>query len=197
MAEIITDISQLDVNKKYNYAEYLTWRFKVAVELIKGKLFILSPAPASRHQKIARNLVGKLLPFFDDHQCNMFFAPFDVRLVKNKASDNEISTVVQPDICVICDESKIDERGCLGAPDLIVEILSPYTAKKDLTEKYNLYEENGVQEYWVVFPDTNAINQYFLKDGEYHFIDPLFLGQTITSTAFPQLSIELKDIFKP
>ncbi|WP_346236499.1 Uma2 family endonuclease [Niabella insulamsoli] len=193
---MITDISQLDRNKKYSYADYLTWRFKETVELIKGRLFILSPAPASRHQKIASNLVTELSSFFKSHKCHLFFAPFDVRLVKNMSSDNEITTVVQPDICVICDGSKIDERGCLGAPDLIVEILSPYTAKKDMNEKFNLYEDNGVQEYWVVFPDTNAINQYFLKDGKYEFIDPLFVGQTITSTAFPELSIELKDVFR-
>lgn len=193
---MITNISQLDPNKKYSYAEYLTWRFQEAVELINGKLFILSPAPASRHQVIAKNLVGKFIPFFDGNQCNIFFAPFDVRLVATKTSDNEIYTVVQPDICVICDVQKIDDRGCLGAPDLIVEILSPYTAKKDLTEKYALYEENGVQEYWVVFPDTNAINQYVLKNGQYEIIEPLFVGQNITSTTFPNLNIELKDIFR-
>ncbi|HTG55958.1 MAG TPA: Uma2 family endonuclease [Niabella sp.] len=193
---MITDISQLDRNKKYTYADYLTWRFKEAVELIKGKLFILSPAPASWHQKIAANLVLKIGNHFDGQNCNMFFAPFDVRLMKNKSSDYEITTVVQPDICVICDEAKIDERGCIGAPDLIIEILSPYTAKKDMNEKFNLYEENGVNEYWVVFPDTKAINQYFLKEGRYEFIDPLFMGQSITSTVFPRLSIELKDIFR-
>ncbi|GAB3412972.1 Uma2 family endonuclease [Niabella aquatica] len=193
---MITDISQLDLNKKYSYADYLTWRFKEAVELIKGKLFILSPAPTSRHQKIAGNLHGYIWNHFHKDRCNVYPAPFDVRLVKNKASDNEINTVVQPDICVICDENKIDERGCIGAPDLIVEILSPYTAKKDMNEKYNLYEENGVSEYWVVFPDTNAINQYTLKDGKYDFIDPLFMNQSITSTAFPELTIELKDIFR-
>lgn len=193
---MITDISQLDFNKKYTYADYLTWRFTEAVELIKGKIFILSPAPASWHQKIAKNLVLRIGNYFEGHSCNMFFAPFDVRLVKNKASDNEINTVVQPDICVICDENKIDERGCIGAPDLIVEILSPYTAKKDMNEKYNLYEENGVLEYWIIFPDTKAINQYILKDGKYDFIDPLFINQSITSSAFPELTIELKDIFR-
>ncbi len=193
---MITDLSQLDLNKKYSYADYLTWRFKEAVELIKGKLFILSPAPASWHQKIVGNLHGYIWNYFQKGQCNVYLAPFDVRLVKNKKSDSEIYTVVQPDICVICEDAKIDERGCIGAPDLIIEILSPYTAKKDMNEKYNLYEENGVQEYWVVFPDTKAINQYFLKDGQYDFIDPLFMGQNITSTVFPDLTIELKDIFR-
>ena len=193
---MITDISQLDRNKKYTYADYLTWRFKEAVELIKGKLFILSPAPASWHQKIVGNLHGHIWTYFQKEKCNVYLAPFDVRLVKHKASDKEISTVVQPDICVICDEAKIDERGCIGAPDLIIEILSPYTAKQDMNEKFNLYEENGVHEYWIVFPDTKAINQYFLKEGKYEFIDPLFMGQSITSTVFPQLSIELKDIFR-
>lgn len=174
----------------------MTWRFKEAVEPIKGKLFILSPAPASWHQKVVGNLHGHIWNYFQKEKCTVYLAPFDVRLVKHKASDKEISTVVQPDICVICDEAKIDERGCIGAPDLIIEILSPYTAKKDMNEKFNLYEENGVNEYWVVFPDTKAINQYFLKEDKYEFIDPLFMGQNITSMVFPQLSIELKDIFR-
>jgi len=192
---MITDISQLDKNKSYTYAEYVTWRFKEAVELIKGQLFIMSPAPASRHQMIVSNLHGNIWNYFKANPCKVYVAPFDVRLVKGKKEDKEITTVVQPDICVICDAAKIDARGCVGAPDLIIEILSPYTAKKDLGEKYNLYEENGVQEYWVVFPDTNVINQYILKDGKYDFIEPIFSNESINSTAFPGLTIELKDVF--
>lgn len=142
------------------------------------------------------NLHGHIWNHFYKGDCNVYLAPFDVRLVKNKTSDNEVNTVVQPDICVICDASKIDERGGIGAPDLIVEILSPNTAKKDLSEKFDLYQENGVLEYWVVFPDTNAINQYILKHGKYECIDPLFVGQTIISATFPGLAIALGDIFR-
>lgn len=192
---MITDISQLDVKKTYTYADYLTWRFDEMVELIKGKLFINSPAPAERHQMIASNLHRDISNHFRKHQCRSYFAPFDVRLIKNKASDNEITTVVQPDICVICDKTKIDTKGCLGAPDLIVEIISPYTAKKDLNEKFNLYEENGVKEYWIVFPDSNALNQYSLEENKYERKDVFVNGQMFNSIVFPSLQINLEDIF--
>lgn len=92
---------------------------------------------------------------------------FDVRLSKNKSTDEKVTTVVQPDICVICDKSKIDDRGCNGSPDLIVEIVSPSSIKQDLNEKFNLYEENEVKEYWEVMPDSFAINQYVLTNGKY------------------------------
>ena len=192
---MITDISQLDPNKTYSYADYLTWRFEDMVELIKGKLFIQSPAPAERHQRIISNLHGYIWSHFLKKNCLVYIAPFDVRLVKNKASDQEITTVVQPDICVICDKTKIDEKGCLGAPDLIVEIISPSTAKKDIDYKYKLYEENGVKEYWIVFPDSNAVDQYHLVDEIYKRKDLFVKGQILASTAFPDMKINLEDVF--
>ncbi|HPH93046.1 MAG TPA: Uma2 family endonuclease, partial [Ferruginibacter sp.] len=165
----ITSIEQLDKNALYTYADYGSWRFEQMVELIKGKLFILSPAPASRHQSILSGLAAQILPHFIKTPCKSFLAPFDVRLIKEKKEDKDIVTVVQPDICVICDASKIDERGCLGSPDWIIEILSPATAKKDYNEKFNLYEENGVREYWVVNPDANVVDQYVLDEsGKYY-----------------------------
>ncbi len=192
---MITDITQLDVNKTYSYADYLTWRFDTMVELIKGKLFIQSPAPAYRHQLIASNLHRDISNHFRNHQCQSFFAPFDVRLLKNKASDNEITTVVQPDICVICDPSKLDKKGCLGAPDLIIEIISPATAKKDMNDKFNLYEENGVKEYWLVNPDSNSLDQYVLIDNKYERKDLYVNSQKFYSAIFPDLQINLEEIF--
>jgi Uma2 family endonuclease len=141
----VTSLSQLDPKGSYTYADYLTCHFEQMVELIKGKFFILSPAPASRNQSILSGLSAYILPNFLKTNCRAFVAPFDVRLVKGKQGDKEITTVVQPDICVVCDESKIDEKGCLGSPDWIIEIISPSTAKKDFNEKYNLYQENGVR----------------------------------------------------
>lgn len=129
---MITNIAQLDRAKTYSYADYLTWRFDEMVELIKGKVFMMSPASAARHQAIASRLHGIIYQYFRHNACNTYFAPFDVRLVKEKKEDAAIFTVVQPDICVVCDEKKIDERGCIGAPDWVIEILSPATAKKDL-----------------------------------------------------------------
>ena len=192
----ITSIEQLDKNGRYTYADYLTWQFEQMVELIKGKLFILSPAPASRHQSISSGLIGQIIPYFLKHQCRAFHAPFDVRLVKDKKADAAILTVVQPDICIICNEEKIDERGCVGAPDWIIEILSPATAKKDYNEKYNLYQENEVKEYWIVNPDANAINQFVLQtNGEYEQLNLFYKNQIVSPAIFPDLSIDLNLVF--
>ena len=193
----ITSINQLDLGNTYNYADYMTWRFEQAVELIKGKIFILSPAPASRHQSILTGLAAEILPHFKMRPCKVFMAPFEVRLVKGRKEDKDIFTVVQPDICIICDENKIDERGCLGSPDMIIEILSPATAKKDYNEKFNLYQENGVREYWVVNPDANVIDSYILDDNGIYRQQELFTrNQIVSPSIFPDLSIDLKWVFQ-
>lgn len=156
----ITDFSQLDLSKSYTYADYLTWRFNERVELIKGWIQKMpaspsgrSPAPRRLHQEVEGNLHGLFWNFLNNKNCKVYESPFDVRLDKNiGAKDNETTTVIQPDISVICDLEKLDDRGCVGAPDLIIEILSPSTIKKDYTVKYDLYEENGIKEYWQVNP---------------------------------------------
>lgn len=197
--EPITDISQLDVNKRYTYADYLTWQFNERVELIKGGLHKMSPAPRRLHQKIEGILHVKLWLFFENRTCEVYQSPFDVRLSKNKGQiDQKIDTVVQPDICVICDKSKLDDAGCIGAPDLIVEILADSTAKKDYNEKFNLYEENEVKEYWIVNPATKTIEIFSLVENKYVSLG-LFNEQegatTVEGHLFPELSIELKTIF--
>lgn len=118
-----------------------------------------------------------------------------MRLVKGKVEDRDVLTVVQPDICVVCDETKLDDRGCVGAPDWIIEILSPASSKKDLNEKYNLYEESGVREYWVVFPDGNIINQYVLENGAYQYIDSFPQSAKLAPAIFPDLIISLEEVF--
>ena len=192
---MITNIDQLDKKGTYSYADYLTWRLEEMVELIKGKLFILSPAPAERHQRILAGLSRIISNHFFGKKCSMYFAPFDVRLIKTGTNDSDVYTVVQPDLCVICDENKIDEKGCIGSPDWIIEILSPASSKKDLNEKYNLYEENGVKEYWVVFPDSNVINQYVLKEGKYEYINSFSKTQQLAPAIFPELVINLNEVF--
>ena len=192
---MITNIAQLDRKATYSYADYLTWRLEDMVELIKGKVFLTSPAPAERHQKISTRLTIEIGLQLKGQLCNLYAATFDVRLIKTSSKDSDIYTVVQPDLCVICDESKIDEKGCIGAPDWIIEILSPASSKKDLNEKYNLYEENGVREYWVVFPDSNVINQYVLLNGKYDFINTFGRYDVLTPAIFSSLKVELKEIF--
>ncbi len=194
----ITDINQLDLNKTYTYADYLTWKFSERVELIKGWVYKMSPAPRRIHQKVESNLHIEIGSFFKNSKCDVYESPFDVRLIKNKGqSDHEIETVVQPDICVICDLDKLDDKGCVGAPDLIIEILSPSTIKKDYTEKFNLYEENGVKEYWIANPEGRSLQIFYLNNGKYEELETYEEKEdTITSKLFPDLKIKMVDVFE-
>ena len=194
----ITDINKLDFKKQYTYADYLTWRFNERVELIKGWLHKMSPAPKRNHQEIEIAISSSFWNFFENKLCKVYQSPFDVRLKKNKAKDNEIDTVVQPDICVVCDKKKLDDAGCLGAPDLIVEILSASTAKKDYNEKFNLYEENGVKEYWIADPANKSIEIFSLVNKKYESLGLYAESEGITEVEgnlFPDLKIPLKLIF--
>jgi Uma2 family endonuclease len=193
--EPISEYGNLDVNKSYTYLDYLKWQFEERVELIKGRIFKMSPAPNRRHQTLLSNIHIAFDTVFSKHPCNYYFAPFDVRLpIPNKKKPN---TVVQPDFCVICDDSKLDDAGCIGAPDLIVEILSPSNQKHDLATKFSLYEEVGVKEYWVVFPNERMVVVYTLVNGKYVGSKP-FIDQEepINSSLFPDLKIELKEVFR-
>lgn len=129
-------LSDLDFNKTYTYADYLKWTFDERLEVIKGKIFKMSPAPGSVHQIVSGAIFNELYNFLRKRKpCRVFSAPFDVRLSHRSVDDKEIVTVVQPDICVICDPQKIDSKGCIGAPDIVVEILSPGNNKKELQNK--------------------------------------------------------------
>lgn len=194
----ITDINELDFSKQYTYADYLMWRFSERVELIKGWLHKMSPAPRRIHQEIEGVIFYKFYHFLELKGCKVYQSPFDVRLKSNKGHDAEIDTVVQPDICIICDKSKLDDAGCLGAPDLIVEVLSDSTAKKDYNEKFNLYEENGVKEYWIANPATKSIEIFALKDDTYESLGIFSESEGYTDVEgvlFPEMRIPLKTIF--
>ncbi|MDR1342168.1 MAG: Uma2 family endonuclease [Prevotellaceae bacterium] len=162
----------LDMNRQYTYADYLQWLDDKRRELINGFIRMMS-APATAHAEVTGDLHATLHYFIKQRsgKCKVFVAPFDVRLPKNgEKDDNKIFSVVQPDIVVICDPSKIDEKGCLGAPDMVVEVISPYTRKYDLNDKFNLYEASGVKEYWTVEPfEKDVIVIVFLlqEDGRY------------------------------
>lgn len=196
----ITQLSQLDLNGTYSYADYLTWQFDETVELIKGKIMLMSPAPNVKHQSVVTNLGGKLYNFFHKKPCRLFYAPFDVRLYDCKKSivaNREIYTVVQPDLCVICDKDKIDVQGCLGAPDWIIEILSPGNSKKEMQIKYALYQESGVKEYWLVYPYEQAVYQFVLDDAsEQYRLFAMHSGvDKATPALFSDLEIDLQEVF--
>lgn len=190
----ITDINQLDpLYGVYSYADYLLWKFKERVELFKGKLFKMS-VPSAVHQEVSMKLSGELYQFLKGKDCKVFHAPFDVRLLKEAKEDKDIYTVVQPDICVVCDPEKIDKRGCEGAPDLVIEILSPGNSKKEMKFKYALYEEAKVPEYWIIDPDHQNVLVYVLKDNTYQ--NPInVVDDYIPSAKFPALRLHTDDIF--
>ncbi|MBO9681617.1 MAG: Uma2 family endonuclease [Flavisolibacter sp.] len=190
-------VEEPDPSLTYTYADYLQWKFEEQVELIRGKIFKMSPAPAPRHQQISISLSSEIYNFLKKKSCQVFPAPFDVRLpVKNKKKDNEITTVVQPDICVICDEKKIDSRGCLGAPDLVIEILSPGNTEKEVKLKFELYEEAGVKEYWVVYPSEENVAVFILNEKGKYDGAKIYAGKDrIKSNAVKGVIIKLEDVF--
>lgn len=180
----------------YSYADYLTWEFEEMVELIKGKVFkSAAAAPRRIHQKISGNVFFRLYKFLENNSCDVFSAPFDVRLPVKSIKNEDIFTVVQPDICVICDKNKLDDLGCIGAPDLIVEILSPGNNKKELKNKYEVYEESGVKEYWIIQPYELTLLIYTLTEGKYVPSKLFTVGDIVESKYISGFTLDLDEIF--
>lgn len=151
----------------YTYADYLTWSDNERFQLIEGEAFLMAPAPAVQHQTVVMEVSSQAHVALKGSPCQVFTAPLDVRLPKADESDDRIDTVVQPDILVVCDAKKIDERGVRGAPDWVVEVLSPFTAGLDHVKKRRLYEQAGVREYWLIQPMDRVLTVYMLVDGQY------------------------------
>ncbi len=189
---------QLDLTKRYTYADYLTWLDDSRRELIDGVVRLLFPAPKRIHQKVFSNLSRSFLIFLYQKKCEVYFAPFDVRLPKNgEKNGNQIYTVVQPDICVVCDLTKLDDNGCLGAPDLIIEIVSPSNTKHDVVTKFQLYQRHGVREYWTVFPHEKMVNVFLLNEsGNYHLVGVYAEDSIVPVNIFNgELEVDLTEVF--
>ena len=181
----------------YSYADYLTWEIDEMVELIKGKVFrSAAAAPRRRHQEAVLSLGTILSILLKSKPCKVFIAPFDVRLPVKSKKNEEIFTVVQPDICVVCDRSKLDDAGCLGAPDLIVEVLSPGNNKKELKYKYEVYEQSGVAEYWIIHPNEETLLIYTLTDGKYVPSRLFTWGDVVKSAVIEGFELVLEEFFK-
>ncbi len=180
----------------YTYADYLTWQMEEMVELIKGKIFRQAAAPRVNHQKVSGIVFYSLFHYLKGQQCDVFAAPFDVRLPVKSKKHEDIDTVVQPDICVICDPEKLDELGCVGAPDLVVEILSPGNNSKELRNKYEVYEESGVREYWVIHPNESTLLIYSLVQGKFSPSRLLTMGDVVHSEVIKGFSLDLEDVFR-
>jgi Uma2 family endonuclease len=151
----------------HTYGEYLTWPAERRYELIDGLAYAMSPAPARQHQQLVGELFAQIHGRLRGHRCQVYVAPFDVRLPRGDEADAAIDTVVQPDIAVFCDRSRLDDRGARGAPDWVIEVLSPATASHDQLLKRDLYERHGVTEYWLVHPVDGLVTVYRLQDGVY------------------------------
>ena len=175
----------------FTYGEYVTWPEEKRCELIDGEIFDMSPAPSPEHQRILGELHVQIHAALKGHSCRVFLAPFDVRLPETDEQDEQVRTVVQPDISVICDEKKLDKKGCRGGPDFIIEILSPHTSLKDQRYKVALYERHGVREYWTIHPDDKVLTIRLLDaDGKYGIPQILPMHGQVNVSTLPRVSID-------
>jgi len=190
-------MKKFEEKEKYTYADYLTWPDDFRCELINGHIWDMSAAPRRKHQEISMTLGNEFYNFLKEKPCKVYAAPFDVTFSPfPEDEENETDTVVQPDLVVVCDEFKLNDQGCEGAPDLVVEILSPSTNWKDETEKLDLYEKQGVKEYWIINPDRKTI-QVFLHNGTDYDKPDYYMGdEEIKSCVMEGFQISLTEIFK-
>jgi len=178
---------------RYSYKDYKTWGEEERWELIKGVPYAMSPSPQRRHQALVVQFISQLDTFFRGKPCRPLTVPVDVFFPEGEEDLDSIKTIVQPDILVVCDPSKLIEEGVRGAPDFIVEILSPATALKDQSEKKELYEKKGVREYWVVNPHTLETFVYLLQDGSYGLPRAYSLRASVDVTIFPGLALRARE----
>lgn len=183
--------------ERYTYKDYLQWPEDERWELIDGVPYNMSPAPSKRHQEITGALFVEFYNYLKGKPCKVYIAPFDVRMAGEGESDDEASTVLQPDIVVICDRSKLDKRGCKGAPDLVVEVISPHTVKKDIIRKFDSYEKFGVKEYWIIRPEEETVTVFKLnKENKYGRPEIYCRADKIQVGIFNDLIISLEDILR-
>jgi Uma2 family endonuclease len=175
----------------YTYADVLEWDESLRAEIIEGEFYQMAP-PDTIHQEIIGELFVHLYTFLKGKTCHAYVAPFGVRLFPK--SDFSDDTFVEPDIVVVCDKSKIDKRGCNGAPDMVVEILSPSTAKRDKKTKFQLYQKAGVREYWVVDSENRVLEVHLLRDGNY-MTEAYDETDEVPVTVLPGCVIPLNEVF--
>lgn len=161
-------MAPLPQEQRYTFADLLQWDDNVRYELYYGVPVALA-SPSDTHQNISGEIHYQLKNYLRGKKCKVYYAPFDVRLFENKGERPEdVDIVLQPDLMVVCDENKVDRQGVHGAPDLVIEILSPASARYDKLIKFNLYQRAGVQEYWIVDPVARSVSVYILENGIYH-----------------------------
>ena len=183
--------------EKYTYADYLTWPEGERWEIIDGSPYIQA-APTWQHQRISRELLRQISNYLIHKPCQVFAAPFDLCIPEHDQSDEEISNVIsQPDLVVICDESKLRKTGYFGVPEIVIEITSPSTARTDRLIKFNKYEKVGVKEYWIVEPETKLVSVFvLLETRRYGRPDIYTEDNEIKVSIFPDLAVDLKLVFE-
>lgn len=184
------------LEQKYTYADYLTWPDEERWEIIDGVPYSMSGA-SDLHQKVLRELLTEFNIYLRGKKCQIFSSPFDISLPVNQLDeDNKIYNVVQPDLLVVCDNDKISRKGCKGPPDIAIEILSPSTASKDCIKKRELYEKNGVKQYWIVDPQDREIFVFKLKENSiYGNPEKYKKDDKIKVEGFEGLEIDLSLVF--
>ncbi|PKM93561.1 MAG: Uma2 family endonuclease [Firmicutes bacterium HGW-Firmicutes-1] len=189
-------MSFLQEKKQYTYADYLTWSEDERWEIIDGVPY-LQAAPSPSHQLITGELYRQFANYLQGKTCEAYLAPFCVRLTNGDEKQNEdIKKVVEPDITIVCDKSKIDEKGCNGTPDLIVEVMSPSSIKHDRVIKFNKYEQAGVKEYWIVEPEGKIISVFTLQSSDRYGRPEIYTeDDKVTVFTFPELVVDLSIVF--
>jgi len=186
----------LEREGRFTYSDYLTWPDTERWELIDGVAYNMVPAPTTTHQRLSMQLSGQLFKQLQGHRCEVFAAPFDVRLPRGDEADELIDTVVQPDIVVLCDPSRLDERGCRGAPDFIIEITSRSSVSRDSIQKVHLYERHGVKEYWIVHAADRLVYIRRLQEsGTFGPTDVQAPPASVEVQAVPGLVVNLDELF--
>lgn len=183
-------------NSTLTYSEYLELGEDVRYEVIDGQIYNMSPAPNTKHQAVQRELLTEFNIYLRGKQCSVFGSPIDVCFSEEDNDIKKIKEWIEPDLVIVCDKSKIQEKRIVGVPDLVIEILSNSTSKKDKTVKYNRYQRAGVKEYWIVDPSNEIIYVYLLNNGKFVQSDTYFKDDSIPVNIFKDFSIELKNIFR-
>jgi Uma2 family endonuclease len=181
-------------NKIYTYEDYLKFPEDEIVEIIDGRISAMSPAPSRIHQEILMELSAEIRNYIKSNNgsCKVYPAPFDVVLVDENQDAKESKNIVQPDISVICDKSKLTDNGCTGSPDMIVEIISQYNPRNDYIKKLNLYEQFRVKEYWIVNPMKKNILVYILTENGYGMPDMYTFNDIVKVNIYDNLEIDFK-----
>lgn len=186
----------INYNKVYTYGDYLKLEIDEMVEIIRGKIFRMCETPKIKHQIINGNIFYRLRQQLEGKKCKIFNAPVDVVLPIENKKRSRSTTVVQPDICVICDSKIIEETAVFGVPDFVIEIVAGKDVKRDTQYKYSVYEEAGVGEYWIVFGEMRFVEVFILENGKYQRLNAFSEDDIIPVKTLPGLSISIDDIFE-